>query len=140
MKNHPQSPDDAYDHLKFENELLNIKLGLEFGLEKYQESHLDPEIENAWLESIYEFEKQFKHVKQSKVYDVIGCPEFPRLSDLQPEEVAGELKKIVDLLWKHSIVIDYYIKYDDALIYQFITEEFFQHEIEHISAGGFVHR
>ena len=46
------------EEIKQENALLKMKLTAEFGMTD-SGGNIDPEIENAWLKNIYEFEKSF---------------------------------------------------------------------------------
>ena len=43
------------EELKADNELLKIKLELEHGMQ-HSDSNLPPEIENQWLNNIYNYE------------------------------------------------------------------------------------
>lgn len=62
------------ENLKTENELLKIKLTAEFGM-KDMKSDLPDELENEWLNYIYDFEKLHKDAKEISVYERLGNPE-----------------------------------------------------------------
>lgn len=139
MKKSPHPHDDAHDQLKFENELLNIKLGLEFGMQPCKTSHIDPALENAWLKSIYEFETQFRNAHRITVYEAIGSPSLPLCEALSPDELMLALENVVGLLTQNFIAVDWCCEYPAEVKYKFITEELMKEKFEHIKAGGFVH-
>ncbi|MBI3483398.1 MAG: hypothetical protein HY015_10600 [Bacteroidetes bacterium] len=132
----PIGPDDE---LKSENALLKLKLELEHGMTQSDTSGLDAEIENQWLNNIYNFEQQFKQAKKIKVYDAIGRPVFKKLEYLNIKEIPRALKELKSVMAKKGVALDCCCPYGDALIYKFITEELFDHEMDDISFEGMVH-
>src|SRR5882724_9508754 len=48
--------------LHADNEIMKLKLEMEFGahIQKADDSKLPAEVENDWLNSVYEFEKQYQ--------------------------------------------------------------------------------
>lgn len=141
MKNHSKNNSEAKELIKFENELLKLKLDVEFGLNQHStsESALEPEVENAWLTSVYEFEQQFKDAKRIKVFEALGRPEIKKLADLKPEEVPAALDGLYRLMHRRGIALDCCCKYDEAIIYKFITEELFETDVDDIFIKGMVH-
>jgi hypothetical protein len=77
------------DELRAENELLKLKLEMEHGMMHSESAALNPEIENAWLKHIYEFEQQAKEGKRIKVYDAIGRPSFRKADELSPDGISS---------------------------------------------------
>ena len=139
MKNKLQDDPSSDEMLKFENELLKLKLQAEFGMQEHGESpELTPEVENIWLNNIYAFEEQFKNARQVKVFEALGSPEFTKVDDLCDDEIPKALADIQELMDDRSIVLDTCCEYDDRTIYRFITEELFQCEIDDISIPGMV--
>lgn len=138
MKNNSQSNQSAQDLIKFENELLKIKLQVEFGMEQANTSELSPEIENTWLNNIYDFERQFKNAKRIKVFDALGRPEVKKLNQLSREDVPKALEHLTSLMEERGISLDCCCEYDDAVIYQFITEELFESEMDDICIKGMI--
>src|SRR3990170_2446062 len=124
--------------LKFENELLKLKLEVEHGMTQEDTSSLTPEIENRWLNQIYSFEQQYKDAKRIKVYDALARPVVKKLEELLPEEVPGALDKLLTLMEERGIALDCSCKYDEAIIYRFIIEELFNCEVDDISIPGMV--
>ena len=98
MKNNSQSNQSAQDLIKFENELLKIKLQVEFGMEQADTSELSPELENAWLTNIYDFECQFKNAKRIKVFDALGRPEIKKLDELSSKDIPKALEHLILLM------------------------------------------
>ncbi|MBK9228574.1 MAG: hypothetical protein IPL67_16360 [Ignavibacteria bacterium] len=123
------------EEIEQENALLKMKLTAEFGMTD-SGGNIDPEIENAWLKNIYEFEKSFAEHKRIKIYDYIGRPEYRNVSEIPTEEVATELDRVMDLLLQHNIELSTLCDYEDDVIYKFITEELFQLEIDEIRIEG----
>jgi hypothetical protein len=139
MKKRSKNNSEAKELIKFENELLKLKLDVEFGLNQHNISALEPEVENAWLSSIYEFEQQFKDAKKIKVFEALGRPETKKLKDLRPHEIPKALDSVFSLMRKKGIALDCCCKYDEAIIYRFITEELFEEEVDDIFIDGMVH-
>jgi len=139
MNDHSENQLNPDDELKAENEVLRLKLELEHGMLHSDTSTLSSETENQWLNYIYNFEKLHKEAKRVKVYDFISRPEFIRIEDLQPEEVPGALKHLLSVMEEKSVGLDCICEYEDSVIYRFITEELFAHEIDDIFLEGMMH-
>ncbi len=126
------TPDEK---LQAENELLKIKLQAEFGM-KEMGSSLGKEVENEWLNYIYNFEKQFSEGKRCKVYDLLNRPEFRKADELTKEEITTELQRIEEIMLSKGIELGTICDYEDELIYRFITEELFEHETNDMQVPG----
>jgi hypothetical protein len=126
------------EKLHAENELLKLKLQAEFGMNSL-ETNLNSQTENQWLNNIYSFEQQFAERKQCKLYDFINCPSYIKTDVLSDEQITVELKKVLEVLQLHNIFLDTICDYDDNVIYQFITEELFEEEIDDIRIDGMMH-
>jgi hypothetical protein len=138
MENKKDPQLNMEDELKAENNLLKLKLGLEHGMkmDETDTSMLSPDIENQWLKSVYAFEQQFKDAKKVKVFDRIGRPAFKKWDTLTPAEVHAELSRLHVLMESHGLQLDVICKYDDAVIYKFITEELFEKEMDDMNVPG----
>ncbi len=134
----PETPLTPEEQIKAENALLKLKLEMEHGMEQADTSSLSAEVENSWLNNIYDFEQQFKNAKRIRVYDAIGRPVFKKLAELSAEDVSDALKEILSAMEKKGVELDVCCPYDDALIYKFITEELFEHEMDNISVAGMI--
>jgi len=127
LTNEPLS-DDPEENLRMENELLRLKLQAELGGESFTSGELDPEIENEFLKNVMAFEQNWANSKSSKVYDLLGKPDFKRSDDLNDSEIEEELEKITDLLAEKDMEVYFGDGYDSRTKYHFITEELFYHE------------
>jgi hypothetical protein len=127
--------------LPLENELLLMKLKAEFGAECTTGSEqIPPAIVNEFLKSVYEFERKFREPRPTvTIFEKTGMPLFTRIEDIKEKHIAGELKRIQNVLIAHSVELEILGNYDDRTIYRFITEEFFDHEMEDLSLPGYVH-
>jgi len=121
-----------------ENEVLKLKLKLEHGMEGMESDNLPPEVENQWLKSICAFEEQYKNAKRTTVHEFLGRPSFRSLDTLKSEELSHELARIRNIMSTHNVELDVIAEYDDATIYQFITEELFLHEMDDMRVPGMV--
>jgi len=124
------------DDLRAENNLLKLKLTLEYGMQMENESTLNPDVENQWLKSVYAFEQQYKDVKRIKVYDYIGCPSYSKWDTLAPADIVKELVRMRSIMAENQVELGCICEYDDATIYRFITEELFEHEMDDMRIPG----
>lgn len=123
------------ENLKAENELLKMKLTSDYGM-KDMNSKLPVEMENEWLNYIYDFERLHKEANEICVYERLGKPEYKKLSDLNNDEVTSELMRFLNLMEENNLILNFLCDYDDRLKYQFITEELFEEIIEDIRIEG----
>lgn len=125
--------------LHAENNLLKLKLGMEHGMQQMGDTHdLSPEVENQWLKQVYAFEQQYKDAKPIKLYDYLGRPEFMKWDTLTPERTSEELKRMRSIMAANEVEVDCICVYDDPVIYKFITEELFLHEMDDMRVPGMV--
>ena len=116
-----------------ENELLREKLRNEFGFNVQTCGAVDsPELENAWLNQVYDFEKAFDECGKVSVYDYVGRPEFKPASELSEKELSAELARLLRHLKENSVDFGSVCKYDDIVIYKFLTEELFPYQMDDI--------
>lgn len=123
------------ENLKVENELLKEKLKSEFGM-KGMKSELPDELENDWLNYIYDFEKLHKDAKEISVYERLGKPEFKKTSNMNDEEVTSELSRLYNLMDQNGLVLNTLCDYNDRIIYEFVVEELFKEMISDIRIEG----
>ena len=124
------------DELKSEIAALKMKLGLEFGMKMDDTSSLSPDVESQWLRNVYAFEQQFSQAKRIKVYDYIGRPVVMKYDELTPDQIRKELERVRVIMENHALELDCICQYDDAIIYKFITEELFEHEMDDMTIPG----
>ena len=131
--------DDPQENLRIENEFLKLKLKAQYGDAFFMDSNADlpPEIENQFLKNMMAFEDAHATAEYTTVYERIGKPDYKPAEDLNAAEITGELKRITDVMAGHHIALDICDgPYDDEVIYKFITEELFAHEIEKAAVAG----
>lgn len=123
-----------------ENEFKKLKLSIEYGASYFNKANEDlpAEIEGQFLDYISNFENASKNAKQITVFEKLGKPSFKPESLLNKEELAIELERIELLMHNQGINLDVLADYDDEerLIYKFITEELFEHEVNDINIPG----
>jgi len=131
--------EDEIEKLRIENEIKKIKLSLEHGAnfsESDDTSNLDPRLEAEFLDNIERFEKAYENCKQIQVYEFIGKPEFRKADEIPDNEMQAELEKIMRVMNNNSVNIDTICEVDNRVLYRFITEELFLHEIDDMRGTG----
>jgi len=129
----PEDPNDgSISSIILENEILMMKLNAEFGARIFlPENRVAPEVENHFLRSVYEFEKNYAtDHNRTTVFEKTGKPEFPPESTLGDEALSLQLDKLLKLMYEHKIVLDTLAEYPDRVLYRFITEEFLPMEVD----------
>lgn len=123
-----------------ENKFKKLKLSIEHGANYFGESNANvpPEIEGPFLDYIANFENASKNAKQITVFKKLGEPEYKPESTLTNDEITIELERIELLMLNHGMNLDVLADYTDEerLIYKFITEELFEHEITDMNLLG----
>jgi hypothetical protein len=127
--------DDYYDK-KIDNGLKKKELEEKYGAHFSEFNELPPEIENQWLNSIDEFEKQHENAELTTVWDYIGKPDYKTINELKLEEISKELKRLIELMSENNIDLSTLCDVDDAELFRFVTEELFKEEIENIRIPG----
>lgn len=133
METNEEFSDDPLENIKIENEFLKLKLKAEYGDAFFMQSYaeLPPEIENQFLKNMIAFEENYQKGDRTTVYERIGRPSFKRVKELKAPALNIALKSVTDQMAKHGIYLDICDgPYPDEVIYKFITEELFDHEIE----------
>jgi hypothetical protein len=125
--------DDPQENLRIENEFLKLKLKAQYGDAFFMQSNEDlpPETENQFLKNVMAYEDAHANAEYTTVYGCIGKPDYRSADELNPAEISVELKRITAIMEEHGIALDICDgPYTDEIIYKFITEELFLHEIE----------
>lgn len=136
-KNKPVFTQD--DELRAENEVKKLKLELQHGAQFGMNSaELPPEIEKQFLDNVLAFEKQYAENVQVKLYDFIGRPPFIPAGQLSDVQIVEESLKLCNLLAENGIEVSLLAEYPDEvrLLYTFVTEELFEHEIDNVRLPG----
>jgi hypothetical protein len=100
---------------------------------------LPSDVESHWLSNIEEFERQLENARQVTVREYLSFPSFKSLREIPREQLGAELDDVVELLSRHSLVVDCvaYVSAED--LYQFITTELMNEEIDDIRIEGMRH-
>lgn len=120
------------EELRNDTEILKLKLEVEKGavIHMPEGPQLPAEIENAWFNHIYNYERLCKEAGYTTVYEMIGSPEFRRLSEIPAEEVRKTLEQLLEQMDSKGVKLTYEEDcYPSATLYTFVTEELFQHEV-----------
>jgi hypothetical protein len=132
--------EEEQDKLSIENEIMKMKLQMQFGDDFVMKSNgsLPPELENQFLKQVMAFEEKHDgEVEEVTVFEKIGKPDFKKVDELTSAEVSKELIKVNELMESKGIMLNICDgPYDDAVIYQFITEELFLETVEKESVAG----
>ncbi len=141
MKTTANNQDNPHFDLPLENELLMLRLRAEFGAECITSGNdIPPLVVNEFLKSVYEFEKKFREPRPLiSIYEKLNRPAFKKVEDLPDKQLSRELKKVLKYMRDRQMELDVMGEYSDRDIYRFITEEFFNHEIEDLNMQGFIH-
>jgi len=139
MKKRKETPNEKLDRLRMENEekkkQLTEKYGAVFG-GMSDNNELTPELENQFLENIWNFENAFQSAKRIKIYDLLEQPVFQKMEMLTDGQITKELDKLIDLMDSKQIRLDTICEVDEREIYRFITEELFQIETDVMNIPG----
>jgi hypothetical protein len=125
--------EEEQDKLSIENEIMKIKLQMQFGDDFVMKSNgsLPPEIENQFLKQIMAYEDNHKNVEEVTVFEKIGKPDFKKVAELKSDELSKELIRLNELMESKGIMLNICDgPYEDSVIYQFITEELFLETVE----------
>ena len=128
--------DDPQENLRIENEILKLKMKAESNAFFGGNETLPPDIENAFLQHVQQFEDAWKNVKTIKVYDLINRPAFKHESVLSDDEMPAALESVLNILEENGIVLHVEGEYSGRTIYKFITEELFEHETDDVMVPG----
>lgn len=99
---------------------------------------IPPEIEEAWLNEVEEFEQAFENAKMTTVRRFVGSPVLKPIAGIPPEELHAELGRILDVLGENNICINFLKPRPEEEMYEFIVDELMNMEIEDVRAGGYV--
>jgi hypothetical protein len=126
--------EEEKDKLSIENEIMKIKLQMQFGDDFMMKTNgsLPPEIENQFLKQIMAYEENHdENAEGITVFERIGKPDFKKVDELNADEISMELIKLNKLMESKGIMLNICDgPYDDAVIYKFITEELFLENVQ----------
>jgi hypothetical protein len=129
---------DPNENKRMENELLQLKLMAELGVEAHISTNTPASIENIFLKNMLAFEKGMAEAKEIRIYELIGSPEFENESKLPDSSLEKALEILMDLLNKKQIALDFLGSYDHRKKYKFITEELFEEKVMNVQLPGMI--
>lgn len=132
-QNRPELPED----LRLENEILKLKLQAETGAFIQASGDFPPEIEYQFLQNVIAYERAAASAPIVKLYDFIGRPDFIKWDEMRnQDDVCPELERIRAIMFENGLHLDVLGRYDDSVIYRFITEELFEMETADVHVPG----
>ncbi len=129
---------DPDENKRMENELLQLKLKAELGVEAHISANTPASIENIFLKNMLAFEKGLAEAEEINIFELIGKPDFVPETKLDELSVEAELNKIIDLLNEKQIALDFLGSYDCLTKYKFITEELLEEKVMNVQLPGMI--
>ena len=123
------------DEIQFKRMKIELEHG---GSMKMGDADIPPEIENQFLDYVLEFERQYKNARRLTIFEKIGQPVCRKSDDLSKKELKKELDNLFTLLEQHNIYLEEMYDYENEnkLIYDFITQELFEEQVDDIAIPG----
>ena len=128
--------EDPDENLHIENEILKLKMQAESNAIIVTQKDIPPDLEHMFLKNVQAWEEAYKDVKQVKIYDYIKRPDYKPSFMLDDEQVKEELIRLTEVMNCNNICLHVEGNYDPRTIYQFITEELFEHETDDMQLPG----
>jgi len=129
---------DPDENKRMENELLQLKLKAELGVEAHISANTPASIENIFLKNMLAFEKGLAEADEIKIFELIGKPYFKPETKHDDFSIEAALNKIMNLLNEKQIALDFLGTYDSRTKYKFITEELFEEKVMNVQLPGMV--
>ncbi|MES2875578.1 MAG: hypothetical protein V4708_17775, partial [Bacteroidota bacterium] len=129
---------DPDENKRMENELLQLKLKAELGVEAHISANTPASIENIFLKNMLAFEKGLAEAEEINIFGLIGKPDFIPATKLDAFSIDAALNKIMDLLNEKQIALDFLGTYDNRTKYKFITEELFEEKVMNVQLPGMI--
>jgi hypothetical protein len=118
---------------------LEQKFGKPISLNEEEDMHKLPLfIENEFLKHMSAFEHQIRTAKETTVFELLGKPTFKSTSSITELKLAAEIKRVVKLLGKHNIMVDFIGEYSPQIIHQFLTVELMEKMVSDMRIPGFI--
>lgn len=130
-----QDPDE---NKRMENQLLQLKLKAELGVEAHISENTPPLIENIFLKKMLDYETSLANAEEIRIYDLIGQPEFIPEAKLDDLSLEIALNKLTATINQKQIALDFLGTYDNRTKYKFITEELFGEEVINVQLPGMI--
>ena len=128
------------EQMRSENDFLKMKMMLERGAQfgNIGDQEIPPALENEFLKSVMEYEKQFEDTTYINVFDKIKRPtHFKPVTEIKEADIPAAWEELSDYLSNHGIILDACSPNITAReLYRFTTEELFNEEIEDLHMPG----
>jgi hypothetical protein len=112
------------EDIRLENEILKLKMQAEFGASFHQFSgDFSPELEQQFLQHVYNFEKDWGNGEMTTVAELMGNPGFRPFEQIPEEERATALENVISLYLEKKINLHFIYDYPIEVKYRFATEE-----------------
>lgn len=137
-KNNLPLSHDPDENKRMENQLLQLKLKAELGVEAHISKNTPPSIENIFLKNMLAFETGLTNAKEIRIYELIEKPNFIPEAKLDDSSLESGYNKLIDLLNQKQIALDFLSSYDYRTKYKFITEELFEEKVMNVQIPGMI--
>ena len=121
---------------KNKTEDASLRANLEYIFSSEEGLDIPKALEKAWLNYIMDFEYRHRNAKYVSVWEFIGKPQFKLLDQLESGSIDDALNNLFAIMKENNILLDFCVDYPKEIIYRFITEELFQHEMQDIRMPG----
>lgn len=129
---------DPDENKRMENELLQLKLKAELGVEAHISENTPPSIENIFLKNMLAFEAGLAKAEEIRIYELIAEPDFIPEAKLDDLSLEAAFNKLMDLMNQKQIALDFLGSYDCRTKYKFITEELFEEKVMNVALPGMI--
>jgi len=129
---------DPDENKRMENELLQLKLKAELGVEAHISANTPASIENIFLKNMLAFEAGLAEAEEIRIFELIEKPDFVPENKLDDIFLETAFNKLMDLLNEKQIALDFLGSYDYRTKYKFITEELFEEKVMNVQLPGMI--
>jgi hypothetical protein len=126
------------ENLQMENQFLKMKLMLEHGASFGSSDDLPAAVENDFLRSVMEFEKQWATGERISVFDKLGKPnQFKPVNEIADADIDQEWIRLFEFMQERGIDVSVCSPNVNAReLYRFTLEELFEAETDNICMPG----
>ncbi len=125
--------DDPQENMKTENEILKLKMQAQFGANFMMggEGELPPEIENAFLQNVLNFEVNYSKGEAVTLAEHLGNPVLKHEDELTDEQIEEEINSFNELISEKEVEVDYIFgPYPQREVHRFIRADLLGSEAE----------
>lgn len=131
------------EELHMQNQMLKMDLEQKFGKpinlnDQEDMPKLPLFIENEFLKHMSAFEQQIRTAKETTVFDLLGKPKFKATNLLKEPKLTADIKRVIKLLGKHNIMVDFIGEYTPQVIHDFLTVELMEKTVSDMRIPGFI--